>query len=422
MDNIFLIKRNKLIVFLIAVALIFYLSYVRKNGSDINEIRVTASYVTLAITAYLTIVNRHNIVSFFIYFIITYFNYSFLYERFITNGNNSSGLDIFFNQVSNPNDLYTQSVAISLLFVISLLFFDNIWGVHRKNYRGYFDFEKNQPIIVCILLITVFMYRIVSMQAFEYGVINIAVAYAYSGNNKKSKYIIFIVSLILFIIGIFSGLRVPVLPYIICAIFMTFSDKINYKYMTIGIVVGVVFMTLMGIYGDMHGNYKLNVMDAIYKLKKSGCAIDTAQFAFMSSFLALKVKTFTSFSQILELLRQFVLSQFIGSGGFPYAKLVMYTYNFYVHYAGLVWQYAFFFYFGWFGVVFSGAYITGILYFTQRRSKNEAPFFKVVLGYFVAMIPKWFLYEPTSAFRGIFLLIIVYMCAKFLSMIIYKER
>lgn len=417
MNCFLMIKRKTLIIFFVTLlAVMFFFSVLSKGETD-KQYLVYACYVSLFITGYLAVVNRKNIIMFFVYLCITYFNYSFMWDRYFIG---STDMDILFNQCADSK-LYTIAISITLLFSMVLFFIDGLWGQHKKDYSDIFLSKKSQPLVVYILLALIEVYAVFSGAAFEYGAINVAVAFMYVGNNKRLRYIILVFTIVVFIQGVLNGLRVPVLPYLLCAGFMTFTDKINYKIMCIGLIFGIVFMTLMGIYGDHGGNYSLNVGDAIAKLSESGYSVDTSIFAFLQSFISLKVRELIDFSQRMELFEQFILSQFLGSGGFKYAKLSIFTRRYYVHYYGLIWPYAFYFYMGWFGVVVSGGILGAYINLLSRVKKESNEYCKVLLGYFVAMMPKWFLYEPTSLFRGIILLTVVYWGAKFISKILYKN-
>ena len=90
-------------------------------------------------------------------------------------------------------------------------------------------------------------------QFFEYSGAVLIIALYYSGNNRVFKIVVTIYIVYIFILLNIQGMRVPGLCFPIILIFMMYPEFVNYKYIILGIVVAIIFMSYSGLYTDTDG-------------------------------------------------------------------------------------------------------------------------------------------------------------------------
>ena len=398
----------------LVLVLVMFLLAIPEINSDIRTIENMLGICIIVFGCFLAIRNRHNVLKYYVYLAITYFNYSFILNRY---WGNRIIMRALFNNFADE-ELYLKGINIMFLFMLVLLLCDVIFYDKNSNYN--IDFLENNPqndiisysllvLMICILPISsLFTF---GAQFFEYSVIFIAIGTYYSGSRKLLTLLWGVVALFYFVYGNIKGMRVPVLPFVIAYFFLVFSKKINYKNLTLIFIIGIVVMTLSGLYGD---GYAVSLNDTLEKLNESWFSLDTAQFAYLHSLIMVKVRSFTDNETILSLFIQFALSQIFGNN-FRYAKLQNYTRKFFTHYDGGILPYYFYFYMGWLGVILIALFVGWIINKTTQISDNTSAYSRVLSIFILAMLPKWYLYEPAQLFRGVFLFTLVWYVCKWFS-------
>lgn len=402
-----------LIIFIIALA---FLAIPILQFSNQRAEETYISVLVLLINLILILKNRNNYLLFFVYLAIGYFNYSFIYERYFSN---RVIMSVLYAQLgTDQENLFLKGVEIIALFMM-ILFLCDIFFNKNRHYDLPFELYSEKKswlsvvlLFLMMLMIPVALYVPDGQKIYEYSVIIIILGMYYSGGEKSAKIIWGVITSLYFIYGNLMGMRVPVLPFVFAYVLIVFSNKLNYRNISVCFLIGITLMTLSGLYGD--GDKNLSLDQVIEKLQTYRFSLDTAQFAYLHSIIMIKVASFTTILERLRLFLEFSISQIFGNI-FEYSKLQNYTIQFYVHYDGGILPYYFYFYLGWFGVVLIGVLTGWIINYIIKISNSSSKYRKLLSIFIVSMIPKWYLYEPVQLFRGVFLFSLVYGFCEFLK-------
>lgn len=424
--NIYITKRRCLILLFSLFVFIYLFIGISKNIFS-ESYYMYGVYIVLGNTIYLAIKNIRKTELFLVYVFMTFFNYSFIKNNYFDRY--KGGLFNFADEM-----IWATGIYIILLFTCILVLYDEFYnkypydvGLEEKTFQIY----KYKPVISIIFIVIMFFLTNIRMvfgnkssQILGYAAIFLVLGFYYAGNNKRIITALTAVSIYqALIILIVEASRLMILPYIIIPTFMTVINRYRHmvkaRYIILGVIVGIYFMTYFGLYGDS-GQFP-TFGETYETLKLRGFALDTAQFAYLHSIIMVKVKTFTNTETVINLFKQFALSQFLGNGVGKYTKLQKYTIQFYNHFNGGIWPYYFYFYGGWIGVILSSIYIGMCINFVAKIRRNVRPIIYLLGIYTVAKLPEWYLYEPNQLLKGYIFLIVGYFLCEYLSLILYKN-
>ena len=120
------------------------------------------------------------------------------------------------------------------------------------------------------------------------------------------------------------------------------------------------------------------------------------------------------------MLFQFILYIFLGSKIVD-SNLAVYTRQYYVHYYGGVLPLYMYFYLGILGIMFIVLYLKFWIKKMNESSKKVSHLQRCLCIYISACVPRWYLYSPSSLFRGVLIFIFVYKMVELLDMILKKN-
>lgn len=413
------IEKKKIIYGFYILALILIVVYGIKNYSvNVNYFKFCA-IIILFLNMYMAIRNRNNVMLYFAHIVILYFNYSFIYDIYITRW---ISLKVFYDKAGCGNLIFGKGIYMMLLFTTIIFSFDLLYDKKQKNVNKniFFYNESKNLFLSYTLLIVAALTRISSSASlFEYSGVFVIIALLYCGGDKIFKNICLVYIVCLFIDLNLHGMRVPGLCFPIIAIFMILGDKVNYKHITVGLVLAIILMTYSGLYTDSNGNVTLS--QAIHKLKIYGGALDTCMFSYLESEGAIRVADdFLSFSDRIDYFARFIKSQIVlSSSSIKFSKMCTITIQYFTHYNGQLFPHTFYFYLGWFGVVLSGLIVGGYLQIVKFVNEKSNKYVKIIAIWVVSMISKWYLYEPNALLKGALFLIIIYAIVNLLNKIMY---
>lgn len=364
--------------------------------------------VVLVESLYLFIKHRRNIYTIIIFGFILWSNYSFLIANIYSPVKDS----IYTSLCNDP--IIIEALLLLYVFMSGLLF---IPIIKREYFVVLFDKNRKGNILIfcggLLFLVLTFFYGFEKPEEagdrgspsalYEYSIIVFIFSYYYS----KYRWQFALLSLVLFLFSaqniIFGG-RVTALQLIV--VFFLCIIKPNYqikKYIPYIILAFLIFTAVGSLRGEilMGGNIFTVAIDKVISTK---LALDTSYSAFYCSLTFLKVLNLTDINEHLYLLKQYVFYLLFG-GSIKDCDLPIYTSSFYEHSGGGVLPfYAYFYLFGYFGVLLLNLYIKKI--FKLAFGGNN--FSKCFCLYFVATTPRWFLYSPSPITRGLMFFFIIY--------------
>lgn len=414
-----LVEKKKILFSFVILILLITAIYGINTQPKNEEFFKSCGYIILIIDCFLAVRNRHNIMLFFIYTMMLYFNFSFMYDLYFME---NPYLIVFYNAFSN-DIILGKGIYMMLIFSTILLGFDLLSDNNFEQIKSNFFIKKeNKNLIISWGL---FLIALVSgsiwWQFFEYSGAVLIIALYYSGNNRVFKIVVTIYIVYIFILLNIQGMRVPGLCFPIILIFMMYPEFVNYKYIIVGIVVAIIFMSYSGLYTDTDG--RATILDGIDKLKSSAGALDTCQFSYMSSQIGIKVADdILSLSERLDYFIRFLKSQVVlSSKSIQFCKMCKITRQFYTHYDGQFMPHTFYFYLGWFGVVLSGFFVGWYLKLIKMLKENSKPVVTILSIWCIAMLPKWYLYEPNALLKGSLFILLLYWLSLIFNNVIRKN-
>lgn len=394
---------RKDILFILISLAIFFLS----QSVDLYVLSV----LILVENVYLLWRHRKNVMMLIICAFIFWSNYSIVVANVI------SPIDDYFTGFRNTRYM-PVAIHILVMFNTLLLF---LWK-DVKPIQHYVPFlydtmRKENPIISwgCIpLLLVIFVLGFSNRELgersdpsalYEYSSVIFIMAFSYS--KYKIQRILLIIILIAFALQnlVFGGRVTAVQLLLLC--FLVFMKKdVNIMKWIPYIILGIFLMSAIGGLRGSIANSGGNVLEHGYNsLMKSKLTLDTAYSAFYTSVSFVIVKISTPFDQQMYLLWQFVKSIFLG-GSVEDSVLAAYTHEYVPHQYGGILPFFAYFYLGSFGIILLSVYLK----FLARKtiSVPRSRFWRCYALFFVATVPRWYLYSPSPILRGLFLFSIVY--------------
>lgn len=364
--------------------------------------------VILAESIYLFYKQKNNIYTIIIFGFILWSNYSFLIANVY-----SPIPDSIYSSLSH-DPIIIEALLLLYVFMSGLLF---VPIIRREYFVVLFNRNRDgNMLIFCgglLFLVLTFFYgfekpeetgdRGAPSSIYEYSIIVFIFSYYYS----KYRWQFALLSLVLFLFcaqNIIYGGRVTALQLMV--VFFLCIIKPNYKikkYIPYIVLAFIVFTAVGSLRGEilMGGNIFTVAIDKVISTK---LALDTSYSAFYCSLTFLKVLHRIDVYEHLYLIKQYICYLLFGSG-VKDSNLSEYTFNYYEHtYGGVLPFYAYFYLFGYFGVLLLNLYIKKI--FKLAFSGNN--FSKCFCLYFVATTPRWFLYSPSPITRGLMFFFIIY--------------
>lgn len=414
------VERKNFIYFFLVLALLSFVVYGINYQPENKEVFRFCSYIILVLDLWMAIRNRHNVILFFIYIVMIYFNYSFLYGLYIFERPILPAFYIrFSNDVILGKGIYMVTLFTVILFIIDIITKGNKEAIED----AFFLKEEKQNIVISwILLIITFVSSLIWWMVYEYAGALVILAILYSGKNKAFKFACTLYIVLSFLWLNMHGQRIPGLCFPIIGMFMLYSSRINFKHIVAGVIVGILAMTYSGMVNDTHG--EATMRDAVTKLSEGGGVLDTCQFSYMSSEIGIKVADdILTDSERQEYLKQFLKSQVLpNSRNVDNCKMCKITKHYYKHYDGQFMPHTWYFYLGWFGAVFSGFFVGIYLIVIKKLNINSGNLAIITSMWTVSMIGRWYLYEPNALIKGYIFLLIMYAVCNFIIKVVNKNR
>lgn len=412
----FLIEKGILIL-LFFVNLLMYIM-------GIYETTILA-YITLILSFYTMFKFKNNIALFFIFFCIFYFEYSFIISRYIST---TPILPVLYEQIWFEN---TNFIGLSgvMLFHLGILLFsppkDKVTTVSNILFTS--DSKKKNKVSMVSFVLTIVIalfivnYQIITIiplprTIYEYLIVFFVLAFYYARNEKVLSKVLFILMFINIFIDFAQGGRVIVLQPILACMCIYFLKYLTIKRITFVAVLGMVFFTALGVYGDNMAMGKgtieslkyVSPSNMIKTFEKRKLALDTSVSAYWTGLTYVELANRHTFSERIGNFSNYIfIYSFLGQRS-GYKHLHEQSLEYYVHYNGGILPNYMFYWFGYFGFIVLGFIFGKLLKYFSNLTQSSAEFGKIFFVYFISTMPRWYLYYPTPLIRGTILLLVVY--------------
>ena len=378
-----------------------------------------AIYV-LFISLFLMYKARKNIAIFIVVMFIAYCNYSILYGRYI----NPSIASI--NDVLRSTSVDGLAINIMLFFMTCIYFF--LKPITKMDFSaGLLMSNESSNIIIAwgaiiiILIASIFSYtpatgdtRAGYSPLYEYSVIFFIVGLYFCGDKESYITKIYRIAMLLYVLRDFiGGHRVPGLQVLI-VYFMFFAiQRKNYKQVTIAFLFGIILLNTLAIYRSSFSLHDFSIIAGLKNISKHMFAFNTAYFAYFASLTFIATREFFTmsarFSQFLEFLASQIVVGTVGESLYQISR------RYFAHSNGGVLPIYLFYYIGWIGAFLSGKLVSFYLNLINSVDKKSSGIKKVIMVYVIATVPRWYLYSPNQLLRGVLLLSLVYLTAKYID-------
>lgn len=409
-------SKEKSILKIFFYAILLLIASYNIISSNFNELNnKTIAITVLIMSVYLMIAYRKNLMLFIIYFAILFFNYSIIVPVYL------SSKDVFIFHLITDIRIRGIGINVLLIFMILLLF------LRKNNKNGKLDtniFLINNPknlfivSMLIVILIFVFLLAINGIgigPIYEYSIILFILGFYYSGNSKLIKTLFTMILFCFCLLTFVTGDRVSVLQMLIAYFILIFNRKVTYKSILPIILIGIIFMTFLGLYGDGVSLNSLSLTNIFSLLEKRYFSLDTAYSAFFTSLTFIGVKDIVPISTEIGLFFSFLTSMLFGGSIVENAALPLFTRQYMVHYNGGILPVYFYFYLGWIGIIIPAILVAFYTRKIQSLNEKSSPYLKLMLLYITSTVPRWYLYSPSSLIRGVLVFSVFYFLIYFIS-------
>ena len=389
-----------------------------------------SAFFVLIIPLFLAIKFRFNPIMFLFFFILSYYNYSIVFSRYI----NFISFEYteFYNNVTI--ELYGLSINILMVFCFILAFSFKKFPFKYKYSEGYFFSNNKNVFVVLIFLFGILLCNLFGLDKsmfglrgsissiYEYATILFIFAFYYCGKSKFLKFLVSLTAILYTFQGFVYGERITGLQILVVVYIYIYSSKLNYKKMLVVGLLGIIGMSFLGSY---RSDYSISLQSFILNIKNifenRMLTFNGMDLAYYCSLTFLLVRKEISFIKEIDLFMKFLYSIFLGFSKVPEANLGTYTRNFYWHYNGGIYPIYFYFYLGWIGVIFFSFISRFILKLIGRVYKNDNKFNKLFFVLIITTFSRWYSYNPQILFRQCFIFVIIYYASEFADNIFYKK-
>ena len=380
--------------------------------------------LTIALDVYCLIKSRKNIFAFFIFLSILYFDYSVIFSKYFFH---LPGFNWIFQYIKYDNTMFVGISCLYFFHAITTLLVKQKFYERKNNIFDKSAICSNIPntklnefIILIIIFISIvlldclFFHIYFSMNSiYEYLIIPIVILLVLCKGNYIYNKIVFVLIVLSAAVNIYAGNRVTSLSPLIAYFFVNYYKKINYKKL-LGIMICVIFIyTIFGTYGDLLIDGKnindLKISDYNNKMTKNLFTLDTAYSSYWTGLTFVESTNFIPSDQRRKNFIQYISSYTILGSKSNYAQVTGISRQYYLHWGGGFIMMYFYYWLGVFGVIIISVYFSYLLNVFSKINYDSNNYVKILFLYFICTIPRWYLYFPTSLFRGIFVLSVVYL-------------
>lgn len=356
--------------------------------------------------------------------------YLLIMSLFILYSNYSIVVGIYYDKNLRPQYLYPQITDIDvygigifmiLIFTMSLALLTPKIKENARQFRNHLIKKENLNKFLFALLwvlfnlIVVFGFsrnageRGVSSPIYEYNAIVLLLLFYYSGDKKINRWMCIECIVVYSLSSIIGGSRIEALICIIIFALCFFEKPLNQGVLCVGMISGLI---LFSIIGAIRGNWSVLSSDGkqiVRLIFKNKFVFDTCTHAYFPMLCMVEMFKKYSLSEAIKYLFPFLGTVFLGQSRVVNGDLIMVTAEKYYHNFGGV---TLGFFFVWFGYLGSYVFSIFIYWFEKILIKYRANISDIkifIIVYFVATVPRWYLYGPWSMTRGILVCMLVFI-------------
>lgn len=354
--------------------------------------------------------SRKNYMMLFVAFVVFLCNYSVVYAIYI-----HFTSDSFINIISPRNHIISLNILVlfnALLFIcfkwksVEYLKNDNIF-INDKRYN------RSVPISLILLLIYIFFRgytapdveggRGESSSMYEYSTILFILYFFYCGKEKFYRRIGLFLILCFTAKSFLYGGRIEGIQFVLVAYFMLYAYRIKLKIAFVGILLGFVFMSVVGsVRGSLlQGNFDLYLI--VQDIIKGGFALDTSYYAYYASEASVYALEKLPSSDVWSYFVDFVKGIFIGAN--PDTSISVVADRFVTHQGGCFLPFAFYFYLNYFGVLVIALLLSLYLSVVSKICVYSSDIKKCMAVWIVCSVFRWYIYSPAPLLRGALLFV-----------------
>ena len=387
----------------------------------------TVAIMILIIDIYATIKYRKNIMLFIVFFMILYFDYSVIITKYLFYTEDFGSL---YAQIINHDTMYIGILSLLIMHFVTMITLNISFKKKHSDQilQEQKNVEKNKLrntiaiIMIILLAIIVIDNKIfnifnINNRITEYAIILFIFSFYYFRDNKKIRFVLFLIMVLDVFVSIKNGERVGILQIILAYAFICYEKKINCKKILILFAVGIILFTVFGLYGDaLEAGYSyvesfenLTADKVINTFLNRKLSLDTSYSAYFTGLTFIDLVDHVSGfdERINNFVEYFTKYTFLGNGS-GYQELPKISREYYVHYYGGYINTYFYYWLKWYGVALIGI-VFGEYLKVLKKNANNNTFFKLFSIYIVSTLPRMYLYNPTPMFRGLIIFIIVYV-------------
>ncbi len=385
------------------------------------DYRELVFWLLVACSVCLVVAVRNNVILFVICFIIAYANYS---AGLINTFPPYSGYDTIY--ATAPVSAFGLSLVLLFTSLLLLLIPAEIEPVGDIRIFDRWKLDKYAGALVpgiAVVLIVIFFTctsgftvtdsgRSSGNSIFEYSYILFLFGFMIAGRNRRLQQLMLGVA-ILYIAQVFlGGNRASGLGFVLLLFVIYFADKMTWLNLLPFLLLGFLAMVSLGYfrYGDEFFLFRL--FDALAKLGDTGGVWDTASYAFHQSIAFLRLDEAIGPDDKAYLLRQWLLSCFVGSGAVPDSGLAIYCQAVYPGMGGGFLPLYAYFYLGLPGVVVSAAFVAWLFKKISILGSIESDLMYCVALTVAVTCCRWYFYSPSPLTTGIVFLTIAYIVVR----------
>lgn len=408
-------KRNSIVLEKMILLVILFILLISVYAGYHNNVAI--GLMIILVETYILFKVRKNIYLFFIYMCIFYFDYSVIFGKYI--GTPISRLSIVYSQIPKSSDVWFIGLFSILLFhlVIALL----LPKINNSdNIILYSENNKHRDVSVVILTILsvsmIFSYllipsTIVPRTIYEYAIIPLCLGLYLSKNYKVCHLLLIICMIVSTLLNMIDGGRIISLLPMIAFFVIYVINKIHIKELLLYFVGVVVIFTFAGLYGDLLDEGKdtsiLNYSILKETFKNRKFTLDTSVAAYWAGQTFIASRNVIPLKDRIDNFIQYNTKYSLLGKRSHYIQVYELSRKYYVHYNGGFITSYYYFWLGYVGVVLIALYISFFIRIINSIRKND-DLKKIISIYFIATMPRWYLYYPTPLIRGSLILLVLY--------------
>ena len=244
---------------------------------------------------------------------------------------------------------------------------------------------------------------------FEYAYVLFIFGFMIAGGNRKLRFLM-LSTAVLYLAQVFlGGNRASGLAIVLLLFILYFAGSLTWSKLMPLLLIGFLAMISLGYFRSSGDFFLFKLFDAIATLGETRGVWDTASYAFHQSIAYLRLDEVVGFDERLYLLKQWLISWFVGSGAVPNSALSTYCQALYPGMGGGFLPIYLYFYLGIPGVLVSSGAIAWLFKKISVMNRIESDLLFCICLSVSSTCCRWYIYTPAPLTTSIFFLSIAYM-------------